>query len=659
MSKLHFRLLVSITTLAFTMGGLAFSPGDDPIPFLEDITGEYYLEVKLLNFGPAEAYTNTNDPYVMLFHNWKGKTMDGKMQIVAVSSTRGKVNDTSKDGKTVSIPFQYDAKTGRMSLDEKVADLGGVRVKLEANARLVTRSSDRYVSYVEGSLMTIDPQGEQKGWLKFTFKGRTTGELVGVPGTSRSTKPVRPKDNKRVDSGVRFSDLSGQVEICHYNYDRDESEEWAKDVAKMGMVIYNHDLIETGEDSGALLSFPNMTTFQMGSETRIFIEPPEEVSKLRLLMGNIWVNVKKMIKDGTMEVHMSQAVAGIKGTTFTCRETGKSSEIKVFEGTVAMKHRKTGKEQLVKAGETLAATAVGFSEVSTFDVAAETGKWTKPSTKSTTRPAGKALTGPWVHPSKLYHLKATEGWSHIPNYRNQVPDRDADTLVDSTGQINITLYRHLTPIHEARTAFGRWLAGISRSLTQPGMHDLRIERIAVGNLSGWRVSYRLDSPTIISRLFLVHEQQAFILNAIYPSDFGQAELPRAVASLLNSLEAVNVSINRADTPLGAELFRLEDLDRFTKDYSLVAHDRGVVLTDKVSRQQQIVRAEYPHFNIHDNVVSLYKDDPAALKQLGQATSPIVGIFDFRFYVQLYEQGIALHDPVSSVVWVKQFKNVRK
>lgn len=646
-----------VVSSLMVLGSIGTTSAEDPIPFMQDVAGKYTIEVKLLNFGPPEAYTNTNDPYVALFHNWKGKTMNGILVIDAVSPTQGKVKLTSADSKTtVNLPFRYDSKTGLISLDQKVAELGGNRIKIDATARLVSRG-DRYAGQVEGTLMAIDPQGEQKGWLKFGFQGKATSVLEKTVPNITKPKTVYPPNTRRRDSGARFSDLSGQVEICPYDYDRKTYEESSRDVAKMGMIIYTEDLIITGEESGALISFSDMTSFQVGANTQIVIEtPPERDSKLKLLIGTIWVNINKMIKDGTMETHMSQAVTGTKGTIYSCRETGTTSELKVFEGAVVMKHKKTGKEQLVSAGQTLVATSEGFSELTTFDVPSEKAKWTKPSAKApTTRPAPTAITGPWVHPSKAFQLKATEGWGYVPNYRNKVADRDADTLIDSTQQIALSLMKHPNPIIDARTAFGRWLAGISRGLSQPGMRDLRVEKLTLGRIQGWRVCYRLDSPVVISRLFFVHQGQSYVLNAIYPVDFGQAELPRSVVELLNSLEFLKVDTAPDTSTLGVEKFRTAELEGLSKDFSLVAYERGVVLHDNVRKLEQVVRAEHPHFTMHDNVASLLKDDQAMREQLGKATSAVVALFDHRFNVQLYEHGVALHDPVTSVVWVKVIK----
>ncbi|MFA6250808.1 MAG: FecR family protein [Candidatus Shapirobacteria bacterium] len=174
------------------------------------------------------------------------------------------------------------------------------------------------------------------------------------------------------DSGIRMSDVSGQVEIAC----PPDLEAW--DVLKMGRVLYVDCHIKTGEDSKAVISFPDMTTFEMKPESEIVLDtPPEKDSKLKLLAGNIWANVKKMVKDGTMEVHMGQAVAGIKGTTFVLEEGENSSTLKVIEGVVSFKSKVTNDEKTVNAGEMLVATNIGLGEVNKFNVAEETSRWEK------------------------------------------------------------------------------------------------------------------------------------------------------------------------------------------------------------------------------------------------------------------------------------------
>jgi ferric-dicitrate binding protein FerR (iron transport regulator) len=144
---------------------------------------------------------------------------------------------------------------------------------------------------------------------------------------------------------------------------------------KMGRVIYVDCHLKTGEGSSAVISFSDMTTFEMKPESEIIIDtPPEKESKVSLLAGNIWVNVKQMVKDGTMKVHMSQAVAGIKGTTFVLTEIGSESTVKVIEGVVNFESLATGVVVDVASGESVTATSDGLSAKTTFDISAEQPK---------------------------------------------------------------------------------------------------------------------------------------------------------------------------------------------------------------------------------------------------------------------------------------------
>jgi len=79
----------------------------------------------------------------------------------------------------------------------------------------------------------------------------------------------------------------------------------------MHTVLCVDDHVKTDEDSTAIIAFADLSTFLLKPESEIVVSnPPHHDSKIGLVLGNIWTNVKKMAKDGTMEVDMSQAVAG-------------------------------------------------------------------------------------------------------------------------------------------------------------------------------------------------------------------------------------------------------------------------------------------------------------------------------------------------------------
>lgn len=177
-------------------------------------------------------------------------------------------------------------------------------------------------------------------------------------GTFQAAASNHSPISTKTDSGVRFSGVSGQVEIWHENETENDSR-----IAKIDTVLYEGDHIKTAEDATCILSFADMSTFEMKPETHIILAKtagPE--SKLKLVIGNIIANVKKMIKDGTMEVDCDQATTGIKGTKFELWEFGQNigTTLRVEEGIVEFRHKKSGKTTMVTSGQTISANASGF-----------------------------------------------------------------------------------------------------------------------------------------------------------------------------------------------------------------------------------------------------------------------------------------------------------
>ena len=194
--------------------------------------------------------------------------------------------------------------------------------------------------------------------------------VLSPPVVNPPSPPIPPRPG-RPDSGARFSDLSGQVEI---RYDDEDEDSWH--YAKMDMYLPVNVHVRTSEDSSAILSFADMTTFTMKAESEIVLNTPAEKGpKWQLILGNVWTNVKKMIKDGSMEVDTSQAVAGIKGTVFVAEETGSVSRVKTIEGLMEFRAKATGETVMVGPGQYAEATRAGISRRGSFDVQAEREAW--------------------------------------------------------------------------------------------------------------------------------------------------------------------------------------------------------------------------------------------------------------------------------------------
>lgn len=174
-----------------------------------------------------------------------------------------------------------------------------------------------------------------------------------------------------VDSGIKFSDLYGEVSVRPNAEDDD-----AYEFAELDMTLFVDDRIRTKEESGAILSMADMSTFVIKPESIVILNTASgKENKIELLAGNIWVNVKKMVSDGTMEVEMSQAVAGIKGTNITCSTSRGEDRIQVLRGQAEVLIKETKEKVEVKEGEELVVKAGGKTEKVEIDVTAEQKKW--------------------------------------------------------------------------------------------------------------------------------------------------------------------------------------------------------------------------------------------------------------------------------------------
>jgi hypothetical protein len=201
------------------------------------------------------------------------------------------------------------------------------------------------------------------GWT-VTTEPATFPKVAETPAAEVTTKDTC------VDSGARFSGVSGQVMLSREG----KPDDWK--IAKIDSILCEGDQIETAEDATCMISFADMSTYVMKPETTIVLAKksgPE--SKMKFVAGKMWVNIKKMVKDGSMEVDMSQAVAGIKGTTFVLSSGSGESVLQVIEGTVSLTGKADKKTILVSAGQQSTATPQGTRDPASFDTASVTADW--------------------------------------------------------------------------------------------------------------------------------------------------------------------------------------------------------------------------------------------------------------------------------------------
>jgi len=165
-----------------------------------------------------------------------------------------------------------------------------------------------------------------------------------------------PSPDAGVDSGARFSVISREVEI----YPRANPDD--RRYATEKTVIHVDDVIVTGENSLAVISFADLSTLKVEAESAVLIpSSPPEVTKLQLVAGRLWMNVKKLIRGEPIEVRSNHCTLGVKGTTFECESTADHDDVLVIEGLVTVTHRYTREERSVGAGQRLRVVRSGFA----------------------------------------------------------------------------------------------------------------------------------------------------------------------------------------------------------------------------------------------------------------------------------------------------------
>ena len=202
-----------------------------------------------------------------------------------------------------------------------------------------------------------------------------TSEATQTPAPTPSPTPRRrwpfQTEETPQPSIVRFGDLYGEVNVRPNDEDDD-----AYIFAELSTPLHHNDRIRTLTRSGAILSFSDMSTFVMKEDTIIVLDIANEYeSKIKLVAGNVWTNLKKMWSDGSMEIEMSQAVCGIKATTLIIEETDNVSTLKVLEGEVEFTSKATGEVEYVGGGQMISADKDGLGEIEPFDIEEEMKGW--------------------------------------------------------------------------------------------------------------------------------------------------------------------------------------------------------------------------------------------------------------------------------------------
>ena len=344
-----YRLAILVVMLLFCAGISSAASSDHPVVTaitgpnnLNDgfhPTGSYVFMVAVSGGSPPYTYTWTNPPGIKTLFE-------------------------GKEYSSVTVPAEqiYTSGTPRYGIWLTVTDSAGRDAVWQRDGGMGSSNQFFY-----GMDFTDYPEAK---WTIIT-EPKTFPKAPASAVAATTTTPAGCKD-----TGARFTGLNGQVEVFSECMDGDINDPDAWRFAKREMVLYADDHIKTGEDSQVVLGFADMSTFIMKPETHIVLAtPPDKDSKLKLLAGNLWTNFKLMLKDGSMEIEMNQAIAGAKGTTFICSSDGKISTTQVIEGKVEVTGRSDGKTTLLSPGQQVTATGSGLGTAASFDATAVQAEW--------------------------------------------------------------------------------------------------------------------------------------------------------------------------------------------------------------------------------------------------------------------------------------------
>jgi hypothetical protein len=248
-----------------------------------------------------------------------------------------------------------------------------------------------------GSLKLQVPEGTEEVSASITFKARRSNRtVIGgysgkdlicfvswyvragapttiVPGPSTTQQAIDNcncdyiKDDigyNLIDSHIRFNDFYGEVKM-RPNWMEDDSYEFVD----LDSPIYECYRIKTEEDSGAILGLWDMSTYVMKPESILIIRTEEDnQSKIQMIMGNMWANIKKMAEGKSVVFEMSECVCGINGTIVALEEKNGESNVYLFAGKVDVTSKKTKKKQVLQPGQTTSVGKDGKIVVKKFNI---------------------------------------------------------------------------------------------------------------------------------------------------------------------------------------------------------------------------------------------------------------------------------------------------
>jgi RHS repeat-associated protein len=177
--------------------------------------------------------------------------------------------------------------------------VGGSGVQDEGGGLFYMKN--RYYDAITGRFLQRDPIGATGGMNLYAYAGNNPVNWIDPSGLEGeiTLREVVGRQNYGEDSLMAFSGLTGQVEIAMPT--SEDSSEWQWKPCKLETKIPIGAMIRASEDSSALISCADMSSFMLKPDSTILINIPPPRSKLGWLATRMWSNIKYTIENGTTE----------------------------------------------------------------------------------------------------------------------------------------------------------------------------------------------------------------------------------------------------------------------------------------------------------------------------------------------------------------------
>jgi len=123
-----------------------------------------------------------------------------------------------------------------------------------------------------------------------------------------------------------------------------------------GAILTVGDTVETKADSRVEIALPSGSLLRVGESSQVTLS---ELSagkhfSARLLLGNLWAKVHKLLAGETFAVETENGVAGVRGTEFRIEVARDQPDlVRVYEGVVQVDARERGWSHSLQAGTEL------------------------------------------------------------------------------------------------------------------------------------------------------------------------------------------------------------------------------------------------------------------------------------------------------------------